>query len=363
MSRTISILGTAVKQLLGALFVFSALSKFVALDQFNVYVFSFGFVSLNLSILAGWAVVSFEMLLGVAMISNRYHRWVSWANIGMLLLFSIFLLYALLSGRTDSCHCMGEMLPFNPLQSLLKNVVLLALSLFSLRYVDEEWRPRWWLSLVVVVLPVAIFALGAFLGWTRMTVIDFQYSMIFAAAAFVMAVLASFRFSDRVLLQILLALVPFVMVMVLDTYASLFMHKGTTRFNRDLFEEVLRTDDQLEGCELGKGRQLVAIFSPTCPYCHLAAEKLSMIVDRHELSIDRVSVLFPGDSVVAHPDFFEETHSPEYRQLALDVDNYVKVTYGQLPVLVLLEDGKVSATYDHANLSEKAIVEWLSSDQ
>lgn len=363
MNRTLPILGTAVKQLLGALFVFSALSKFVALDQFNVYVFSFGFLSLNLSILAGWFLVSAEMLLGVALLSNRYHRLVSWCNIAMLLLFSAFLLYAQLLGRTDSCHCMGEMLPFNPLQSLLKNVVLLILSLVALRHAIPHWRPSWWLSLLISLLPVLLFVAGALLGWTHMTVIDFQYSMVFAAAVVASVVLLSFPFAKHIWLQLLVALLPFVMVMVLDTYASLFMHKGTTRFNGPLFESVLRNDEQLSGHALNQGHQLVAIVSPTCPYCRMATQKLSLVISRHQLPIDRVTVLFPGDSVVKHIDFFEATNSPLYSQLALDVDTFVRVTYGQLPVLVFLLDGKVQSTYDHANLSEKAIVEWLSADQ
>ena len=114
MSKILNISALALKYFLGAMFIFSALSKFIEIDLLNIYIFSFNIFSLNLSIILGWLLISFELVLGVALLSNRHHRWVCVGNLLLLIAFTLFLIIAQLLGRTDNCHCMGDLLPFSP---------------------------------------------------------------------------------------------------------------------------------------------------------------------------------------------------------------------------------------------------------
>lgn len=359
-NRPLSVAGTVVKQLLGAFFIFSALAKFVSIEKFSVYIFSYQFFSLNLSIIASWVVISTELLLGVAMISNRHHNLISIVNILLLLGFTLFLAYAHLSGRTDSCHCLGDILPFNPIQSILKNASLLLLSLFAWKFTDREWHPQWWLSLIVSILPAPIIFLGGRFGWMPMTVIDFFYTMVLALCAVVMTVMLSFRFANRSWVQILIGLTPYVAVMILSTWVSLFARKGdSTSFNSDYFTELVHQQPQLEPLNNIEGRHLVAFFSPTCPYCKIAAQKLTMIQKRHGIPNESILAVFPGDSIVAHEEFYYAAQAAPFNECSLNYDDFIKLTYGQLPVIALLDGDSVIITYTHSDISEQKIANFL----
>ena len=358
-TRAVSVDGLGVKLLLGALFVFSSLAKFISIEKFSVYIFSFGFLSMNLSIVAAWFVISFEMLLGIAMISNRYHKKVMLVNLLLLLFFTLFLAFAHLSGRTDSCHCLGDLLPFNPLQSILKNTILILLSLFAWKWAPCEKTTPWYGALPFVLLPaIALFFCGR-LGWMPMTVIDFVYAMVLAFCGLAMALVLSFRWGKKHWVQLLVALTPFVAVMILSTWVSLFAPKGDTLFNKDYFTQILLHDDQLQRIRENKDAQVVAFFSPSCPYCRLAAEKLTLIQHRHNLPPDNITIVFPGDSIVPHPDFFQAANADPYTQCALNVNSFLKLTYGQLPVVALVDNGTVVATYTHSDISESQIKKFL----
>ena len=120
------------KVLLGLVFIVSAILKIVGMDQLELYIYSFHFFSLNQSFLVARAAIILELVLGIGLVGNRLHKPIWWGSVLMLLGYTGFLVYALFLGRTDNCHCFGDVLRFNPWQSLIKNGVLLAL--FALIY-------------------------------------------------------------------------------------------------------------------------------------------------------------------------------------------------------------------------------------
>ena len=127
----------ALRVLLAALFILSAVAKLVAIDDFELYVFSFGFMPLTLTYIATRICIVAEFLLGVLIAIGWWRKWVNLAAMAMLLLFSIFLCYAALIGRTDSCQCMGRLADMSPAVSLLKNAVLMVLVLLYMRLVNN----------------------------------------------------------------------------------------------------------------------------------------------------------------------------------------------------------------------------------
>jgi len=115
---------------LGGLFVFSAWSK----TQPNLQLFEFIIESQvhlpkQLSAILARFFIGLEGALGLLLIANifGYRRWVLKVCIGLLIVFSIHLLYLLISHGNDvNCGCMGDIIPMNPVESLLKNIALLA---------------------------------------------------------------------------------------------------------------------------------------------------------------------------------------------------------------------------------------------
>ena len=158
MAKFKSIFPIVLKGLLGILFIVSAILKIFDMDKFEIYIYSYHFFSLNFSFLVARAAIIVELVLGIGLLANCFHKLMWWGSMAMLMGYTLLLIYAFIIGRTDSCHCFGELLPFNPWQSILKNLVLMGL--FALIYKVKEFHfKRQWLALLVVAAlsSVAVF--------------------------------------------------------------------------------------------------------------------------------------------------------------------------------------------------------------
>lgn len=358
--QVVARIATVLKCLLGIFFMVSALSKFVSIDNFNIYVFSFGFLSFRLAVIVGWLAVSTELLLGVALLVNRHHRLVSLLCILMLIVFSLFLVYAWFIGRTDNCHCMGDLLPFDPMHSVLKNAVLLLLALFVWRYADSEWRPRWWLVLPLVLLAQGFIVLSGFRGWVRMNFFDLQYSCTLMALMAVVAVLATFKFSRRLWVEILMCLTPYVAVFILCTAACLAPVRGTIPVNGELLDSTISAEGPLGDRHLTEGHKVLCFYSKSCQYCKRTSETLSMIQKRHDLPSEAFVTAFPADTVHGLERFYDSPYAVRFTISAVPADDFLRITYGNAPLVVLLDNGEVVETYGSGYISESKIVDFLT---
>ena len=357
--RIMSVIATVLKCLLGVFFIVSALSKFVSIDNFNIYLFSFGILSFRLSVIVGWLAVSTELLFGVALLTNRHHRLVSVLCMLMLIVFSLFLVYVWFIGRRDSCHCMGDLMPFDPLHSVLKNSVLLLIALFVWRFANAEWRPRWWLVLPAVLLAQVFIVLCGLKGMIRMNLFDLQYSSTLAAIMAVVAVLATFRFSKHLWVEILMCLVPYVSVFILCTAACLAPIQGTIPLNRELLDVKIAQDGPLAEKHLTEGHKVLTLYSKGCQYCKRTSETLSMIQQRHHLPAEAFVTVFPGDTNHLER-FYESPYAVRFSLSALPSDDFLHITYGIVPLVILLDNGNVVETYGSGYISESKIVDFLS---
>ena len=120
-----------VRILLGIFFLVSAIAKLVDIDRFEVYIFSYNILSLNLSFLVARLVIIFEIIVGIGLIANVYNKLIDTCTLIMLIGFTLLMGYASLIGRNDSCQCMGSLLEINPTHSILKNAILILLLLFA----------------------------------------------------------------------------------------------------------------------------------------------------------------------------------------------------------------------------------------
>lgn len=358
--RWAATLASVLKILLGAFFIVSALSKFVSIENFNIYIFSFGFLPFRLSVIVGWLAISTELLLGVALLSNRRHRIVCLLNVLMLIAFTLFLIYAWFVGRNDSCHCMGDLLPFDPMHSVLKNAVLLLLLLFVWKYASREFRPRWWLVLPVVVLAQGVIVLSGFMGWIRMNFFDLQYSTTLAVLMAAVAVIATFRFSRRIWVELLLCLVPYVAVFVLCTAACLAPVSGTIPVNSELLDKTIGPDGALADNGLTDGHKVLSFYSKGCQYCRRTSETISMIQQRHNLPADAFVTVFAGDTIHGLDAFYDTPYAVRFNPMAIPSDDFLRITYGAAPLVVLLDNGKIVETYGSGYISESKIVEFVS---
>ena len=120
---------SALKVMLGLVFIVSAVLKLIEMDHFEIYIYSYHYFNLNESFVVARLAVVMELVLGIGLISHCLHKLVWWGSMTMLVGYSLLLIYAIHIGRTDSCHCFGELLQLDPKESLIKNGILIFLFL------------------------------------------------------------------------------------------------------------------------------------------------------------------------------------------------------------------------------------------
>ena len=292
-----------VRMLLGIFFVVSAIAKLVDIDRFEIYIFSYNILSLNLSFLVARLVIVGELLVGIGLVANVYKRLVDTCALLMLVGFTLFLGYASLIGRHDSCQCMGALLDINPTLSILKNALLTLLLLFAMGARPWRWRPRWYVWLPLVLAPtVAVFILSAPDNWL-------------------------FGPSDEV-------------------------------YNAEEFATAIQPEGILYPLHLDQGRHVIAFLTPGCPFCRMADEKLTHICRRNHLDSSAFLYFCPTPDSTLAPLTVDTTTfiRPCYLIPSL---SYALITYGQRPIIFLTDSGKVTGTCHYRNIDERRIVEFI----
>ena len=120
---------SVLKVLLGLVFIVSAVLKLIGMDSFEIYIYSYHFFSLNASFIVARLAIILELVLGIGLVSHALHKLYWWGSMAMLGGYTLLLIYALTLGRSDSCHCFGDFLQLDPKQSLIKNGILMLLSI------------------------------------------------------------------------------------------------------------------------------------------------------------------------------------------------------------------------------------------
>jgi len=149
-----------IRVIVGLLFIFSGLIK--ANDPLGLsykmqeFFDAWGWSSLNWSTFGlSIAMNTFEVLLGVAMIVGYRMRLFSWLILLLTIFFGFLTGYAALSGKFQSCGCFGDCLPLTPVQSFMKDMLLLALVLYIFIY-RSKVKPALPVKACVTVLGLAL---------------------------------------------------------------------------------------------------------------------------------------------------------------------------------------------------------------
>lgn len=290
----------AVKILLGLVFIASAVLKIFDMDKFELYIYSYHFFSLNFSFLVARAVIIFELVLGIGLVSNTLHKLYWWSSMVMLFGYTLLIIYALAMGRNDSCHCFGDFLPLDPKWSLLKNVVLMLL--FLPVYRVKEWKklPRWLvLGVALVGSTVAVFAVSP----------------------------------------------P-------DNFVS--SNNSGHHLQKELLDDFLN-EPPFDTLHLNEGKQVVCFFSTGCQLCQMAAQKLSLMQQYYGFPEENVTYIFMGseESIMG---FYVKSQSARYRDVLCDnVVGMIKVINGQFPTIILMDEGTAVHEYGFRDMKESEI--------
>ncbi len=297
------------KILLGAVFCTSAVLKLLTIDKFEMYIFSFGFLSLNLSFAVARLCIAFELFLGIGLMANVYNKFFNTITLLTLVGFTIFLVYVLAIGRSDNCQCFGDFVFFSPWQSIIKNVVLIALVLLVFTVPSFRWHPHWLWILAVGVATLATVSL------------------------------------------------------VSPPDNILFGEGGKNgAVSQEKLDKYIASDSLLYS-KIGEGKKLVCFFSPACKYCQLTAQKVSSIVQRNSIPDTNVLYVFRGEHRPTQAEkFFAKTNTPPVDYVFVNANNFNAITYSAVPVVTFVKNGEVEKTFHYRNITEKAVVDFFAND-
>lgn len=281
----------------GCVFVVSAVLKFVSIDSFELYLFSFDLVNLDLSFLLARLIVASEFALGVALASNQYRRLVDFISYSFLFVFSLFLLSRLIVGDDSNCHCMGEFMDIPPLPSLAKNIVL-AIFIFLSRKAKSFLIPysRFWVPGVGLIFLVLLFVVSP-----PDTMAKDHKKLVHASFASVLA--------------------------------------QQTPFGKPL--------------SLSGDKHLVCLFSPSCHVCQLSAHKLQLLLDKYEIDDSRVTQFFACDSA-ALQQFYDKSESRPHNPQILHPEVFWQLV-PSVPVFVVMTGGQIDTTFSYRTMNEDLI--------
>ncbi len=149
--------------LLGALFIASALLKLRDLGAFDARLVSQGLFESRVA--AGYAsrlLTAFELFLGLACFQRGCRRRIVLpATIVLLAGFTLYLLYLVVAkGDQGNCGCFGEVLPMTPLQSIIKNLVFLAIAIGAYLKLPPDPQGQWRAAAKLGLFSVALVALA-----------------------------------------------------------------------------------------------------------------------------------------------------------------------------------------------------------
>ena len=296
-----SVLKLTIRLLLGVFFISTAVLKLLSIDNFEVYIYSFGIVNFVTVTFLSRLLIFIELLIGISLILKICFKQIWWLTMLMMIGFTIFLIYAAIFRNDSNCHCFGSLIELDPKQSIIKNLITIALLLIIRKEKSHDYNPVLKKWLVGISIAISI-------------------------------------------------IIPFVIVPMDVIYNKIYSEKenvNTVAFYESLSDSTYH--------ELQHGRYLINYALAGCKYCRIGAEKLTLMADRHQIPHNRIKFIIGGsDEAIAR--FVEITGTSDYQHWKIPAPQFMSITYGKFPLYVLIEDGKIVKAGDFRILDDAIFI-------
>jgi hypothetical protein len=296
--------------LLGGIFIISAYAKLYPIEPFEYSIVEFGITGWQSSVFIARLLIGLEFACGLLLVFNLALKRITIpAVITLLLFFNIYLTIQVARfGNTGDCGCFGNLMPFTPLQGILKNVVMIILAMIIYKF-NRPFTFRY-LKVITTLVIILSFTL------------------------------------------------PFILNPVdISTSANHF----TGKLNYKLDLDILYQDDKNSPpkVELRKGKWIIAFMSLTCPHCRIAAKKF------HVLKIENPSLpihMVLNGKQENVKEFFEDTKSENVSwSLFRGPEKFTKLAGPELPSILWVDNSVVERKTDYLKLHQAEIESWLTN--
>ncbi len=293
-----------IRIIIGAVFIASAIFKLIGVDAFEIYIFSLQWFGLPVSSIAARLIISGELILGFLLITNINFDLIKKITLGVLIIFSVFLSIQIFQGKTENCHCFGEIIQLSPTASLIKNIILIALLLAAFRNsgfnIKQAANIRLFIISFAIVFPPIISPPDFMIQWEQV--------------------------SDDAL-----------------SIAGKRMNNDTT----------------LQAAGANEGKKLICFLSLQCNYCIQSATKISIIAANKNLG-DNVLFVFMGDEKDL-PAFWEKSNAKPFNYTFMPMRPFFQIAGPSVPSIYLSDNGNFKQQFNYRNINEQTIATFFNT--
>ncbi len=278
-----NLLNHILRVIVGATFVFSGIAKLFPVEPFEIIFVDLGVSNFFIASLTARFIIAFEIFLGLSIIFDSWFKDIIYkltlTSLGVFIAYLIFILVT--KGNSDDCGCFGSWLALSPIESLIKNVILIIMLLFIKR--------RYHVNGVFVFLP-AVFLIGAFTATFLLNRIGLHN-------------LQGIDVNEKV------------------DYSGLPMEYQSN-----------------EKVDFSKGKKMIAFFSNSCSHCLNASRVFASIAKGD--SVNNLYYVIGSKKEEGLVKFLEKSDS-DFPVIWMEDDSFFKYSGGRLPAIVYLEDGVI----------------------
>lgn len=284
--------------LLGLTFLISAITKLVSIDDFHVFIYSLNILDLNYSMIATQAIIGVELSIGILFLSRTYLKTISYFAIGLTILFSIFVLYLEIINSTEDCHCFGTAIQLSNTASILKNIAIVLMAIYTLFSTDNK------------------------------------------------------LYKHRKLIVIGSLIIGFSVPVIVRPPDILFVKNYSTKnyYYKPAVEKFI-SDNKLQNRKV-----VICFFSTGCKYCKLAAKKMSVIAEK---TANNNIFLALWNTNNDSNKFIKDTKTTALETTDMDVASFLKLTNGTIPLIILYNNGVIEKSFRYKDIDEYQIINFL----
>ncbi len=323
---------TALRIFIGALFIFSGLSKLFPIVAFEMQLVQQGITSWFIVTWLARAIIAFEIFLGLSFLQRNFLKKVFIpAAIVLLIIFSLDLIITIiLRGFAGDCGCFGQVIIMTPLEALFKNIILIA-ALLYLRKLIKNDEPKKVLAsfsfFLIAFLPIFLFSPPG-----QFQKNDSSKNGIVSVDSSKIIKVQSSAKSD-----------------------------GDAPYNSSNLtkEKVLTSIKNFSGVKanLTKGKNIIAILSMTCEDCYETAVSIGQLSQK--MKLPPVYFLLWGDKSEIHG-FLRRTRT-NFPHKLIDPQTLSKLADGFVPKIFLLNNGKIVHEWNYKTFSSQKLAKALNN--
>ncbi len=299
------IIGLTLLILLASVFFFSGYSKLHSNNAFDNFQWTFIDLGFNSQLVAGILarlMIGLEFVLGLFLILHIFlQKFTYKAVIGTLVFFIVYLIFVIIKhGNAGDCGCFGDKLSMSPLNAIIKNVVMIAVTILLMRiYPAKPYKFQ-----DIFIPPITMLGLC----------------------------------------------IPFI-VNVID------MSNAPTPYKKELDITPLYKFTPAPSVDLLHGKHIIVYVSYYCPHCKKAAYLLQIIHRKHP---DYPIYMIMAGAPEQEKQFFDESHAIDIPHFYYPhYEEFTKMAGAGTPAIYWINNGKAEFESNYYQLDPKYMEQWL----